>query len=191
MKEKEIIQKEKEELEKQRKQNENKSYLTWQTSSETNSAWFIVERSLDAIHFMPVGRVAAAGNSLFISNYTFTDHQPVKGFNYYRLKMVDADNRFRFTPSRVLQFDDIITDLINCYPNPTNGIVNIVVPEQLRNAYTVINVSTENGAVVSQLKLAPGFNSPVQLHLNGMSKGVYFIHLRSGVLNKTARIVVY
>ncbi len=174
-----------------RKQDVKKSYLTWQTSSETNSAWFIVERSTDAIHFIPIGRVAATGNSLFISNYSFTDHQPVKGFNYYRLKMVDADNRFRFTPSRVLQFDEIITDFINCYPNPTNGLVNIVVSEQWRNAYTVINVSTEIGAVVLQLKLAPGFNSPVQLNLNGMSKGIYFIHLRSGMLNKIARIVVY
>ncbi len=173
------------------KQNGKISLLSWQTSSETNSAWFIVERSADALTFLPIGRVAAAGNSNTISHYTFRDLQPLKGFNYYRLKLVDADNRFRYTPSRVLQFEEMYDNLITCYPNPTNGLVNLIVTDGIRNANTVINISTENGVVVSQIKLAPGYSVPVQFNLTGLSKGVYFIHLRSGSVHTTHKIFLY
>lgn len=173
------------------KQNGSKSYLTWQTSSETNSAWFVVERSSDAVNFLPIGRVVAAGNSNNTMNYSFTDHQPLQGYNYYRLKMVDADDRFRYTPSRMLQFNNITEDKLVCYPNPTQGLVNVQLSESIRNANTVINISSENGKVVSQIRLAAGFGSPVQLNLSGLAKGMYFIHVKSGNLNKTASVVLF
>lgn len=71
--------------------------LTWQTASEANSAFFIIEQSADARHFKEIGRHEAAGNSATILNYRFTDRKPASGTNYYRLKQVDFDGRFSYS----------------------------------------------------------------------------------------------
>jgi hypothetical protein len=70
--------------------------LQWTTAAETNSAYYLIERSTDSIHFIPIGQVGAAGQSNALRNYTFTDKTPAP-FNYYRLKQVDKDGRYTYS----------------------------------------------------------------------------------------------
>ncbi|MBP8822075.1 MAG: hypothetical protein KBH07_00355 [Flavobacteriales bacterium] len=56
--------------------------LDWTTASETNSAHFTVERSSDALSFMPLIRMPAAGNSQGYRTYSFLDKTPPTGLNY-------------------------------------------------------------------------------------------------------------
>ena len=51
----------------------NDAVLRWQTATETNSAWFSIQRSNDGIHFNNIGKVKAAGNSSRIESYAYTD----------------------------------------------------------------------------------------------------------------------
>ena len=44
-----------------------------------------------------IGFVAAAGNSNSTRNYSFIDPQRAVEFNYYRLKLVDIDNKFDYS----------------------------------------------------------------------------------------------
>lgn len=72
---------------------EDKVTLNWTTASENNSAYFEVERSTDAVHFSPLTRIVAAGNSNSVKTYTYNDLYPESGQNYYRLKQQDNDNK--------------------------------------------------------------------------------------------------
>ena len=63
----------------------------WQTASEINSDYFLVQRSIDAINFEIVGSVSAAGYSNSILEYEFDDHEPYDGVSYYRLQQFDRD----------------------------------------------------------------------------------------------------
>lgn len=75
--------------------------LNWRTSQELNSSKFIIERSTDAGRtFTEIGQVAAAGNSNTVRSYSFTDANPIKGYNYYRLRVVDIDNSFKYSDVR-------------------------------------------------------------------------------------------
>ncbi len=60
--------------------------LNWTTAQEVNTDRFEIERSGNSREFSKIG-VVKAGNT----NYTFTDNDPLKGVNYYRLKMLDKD----------------------------------------------------------------------------------------------------
>ncbi|MCY7292405.1 MAG: hypothetical protein LH615_09510, partial [Ferruginibacter sp.] len=80
------------------KQGNNAAVVQWRTGSETNTAYFDVERSADAVNFEFTGKVFASGNASGMS-YSFTDYHPLKGINYYRLKQVDKNNRFVYTPA--------------------------------------------------------------------------------------------
>ena len=72
--------------------------LTWRTAQESNTNKFIIERSTNGGQtFFPIGQVTAAGNSATERSYSFTDIAPVKGINYYRLRIVDLDNTFKYS----------------------------------------------------------------------------------------------
>lgn len=74
--------------------------LNWQTTSESESSRFSIEKSSDSRSFRSIGTVTAAGQSNTILNYAFTDTAPSEGHNYYRLKMIDRDETFSY--SRVI-----------------------------------------------------------------------------------------
>ncbi|MBC8047150.1 MAG: hypothetical protein H7Y00_10170, partial [Fimbriimonadaceae bacterium] len=94
--------------------------LYWQTVNETNSKKFEIERSLSGIDFEFIAEVEAAGNSTAILNYYFTDDAPVFGNNYYRLKMIDADETFSYSNTINIYVKGENFNNFIIYPNPVN-----------------------------------------------------------------------
>lgn len=98
-----------------------KALLIWQSAEEHNFSRYEVERSSDGIGFNKIGMVQATGSN---SSYTYTDLNPSKGNNIYRLRLIDIDG--------TATYSDYVTVQINCsntkllvYPNPTSDQVNI------------------------------------------------------------------
>ncbi len=71
--------------------------LFWQTESERNSAYFELQRSVDALHFESIARLDAAGESFAPLRYRFLDRQPPFGDSYYRLRLVDVDGSYAYS----------------------------------------------------------------------------------------------
>ena len=72
--------------------------VEWSTSQEINSKSFIVEKSADGnSNWNLVATVNGAGNSSTLKNYAAYDAQPVKGINFYRIKQVDIDGKFKYS----------------------------------------------------------------------------------------------
>ncbi|MGI4866411.1 MAG: hypothetical protein ACRYFZ_20970 [Janthinobacterium lividum] len=95
--------------------------LAWTTASELNSAAFEVERSLDGRTFTRLGTVAAAGSSSSARSYGLLDAQlPGAALLYYRLKQVDLDGTFRYSPVRAVTLSGAAAGL-SLYPNPAPG----------------------------------------------------------------------
>lgn len=172
------------------KQGETASLLNWKTSQEINSAHFDVERSTDAVNFYFIGRTAAAGNSSVLVDYYFTDYAPANGLNYYRLKQVDKDGRFIYTPSRLVRFDITEAGNVKYFPNPTNGILSIELPEIMQQEVKIVNISNAAGIVLNQFKPGATSNHILQVNLSKYPKGIYFIQVRSASVNSTQRIVL-
>lgn len=72
---------------------ENTIELRWETASETNNDYFIVERSQNGSDFQKIDTVKGAGNSSLYKTYYVIDNKPNDGINYYRLTQVDFDGR--------------------------------------------------------------------------------------------------
>lgn len=69
--------------------NDRKVEVKWSTASETNNDYFTIERSADALSYLPIGNIPGAGNSSMTHNYMFTDMDPLAGQSYYRLRQTD------------------------------------------------------------------------------------------------------
>ncbi len=107
------------------KDNRNTSVnLTWQTASELNADYFLIERSVDGRYFETIGQLKAAGNSNRLTSYLFNDEHPKQGINYYRLKQVDFDGTQEQFPVRSVLFDES-TQTYGIYPNPFISFISI------------------------------------------------------------------
>jgi glucuronoarabinoxylan endo-1,4-beta-xylanase len=106
------------------KQVKKEVQLDWNTYSEVNNLGFDVERSVDGATFEKIGFVNGKGNSNVENSYTLTDYSPLKAMNYYRVKQIDKDGSFRYSPIRTIRFNE--TDrVITLYPNPAKNTLFI------------------------------------------------------------------
>lgn len=77
---------------------DRQAYLTWLTAEETQNDYFDVERSTDGFRYQSLAALKSQGNSRAPQTYHFTDPAPAKGPNYYRLRQVDTDGRYAYSP---------------------------------------------------------------------------------------------
>ncbi|MCU0441640.1 MAG: T9SS type A sorting domain-containing protein [Bacteroidia bacterium] len=73
--------------------------LTWSTGSEKNTSHFEIEWSVDGLRFIELSRVKAKGNTEVKQQYQFM-HTGISTSNYYRLRMVDFDGKYAYSPIR-------------------------------------------------------------------------------------------
>ena len=98
--------------------------LFWETASEINSDYFIVERLTDNNDWKQIGKIKAAGNTNIIQEYTLIDRLPMVGVNIYRLKEVDYDGSTNY--SKEISYTLPVLNTLKIYPNPViNGNINI------------------------------------------------------------------
>lgn len=95
------------------KQN-NGVQIEWGTEKEINVKNYEVQRSSDGIYFIAAGMINAGG--LIANNYSLFDAAPEKGNNYYRVKAIDLDGKFKYSSTLLVNVARSLT--VNVYPNP-------------------------------------------------------------------------
>lgn len=95
---------------------ENSIQLKWFTAMEKNFSHFQLERANETLNFIPIGRIDASGGLDVTTSYSYVDTSPHSGKNYYRLKSVDEDFSFEYSPVVVADFKG--EKKVVVYPNP-------------------------------------------------------------------------
>ncbi len=114
------------------KLNNNSIQLDWVTAKEENFSHFEVERSLDMENFEMIGLVQGQGESLSDVYYDLNDSDALFGVIYYRLKAVDIDDTFEYSP--VVKIENGFNGQVSVYPNPAvqKGYVKIQLPSSFK-----------------------------------------------------------
>ncbi len=100
--------------------------LSWQTASEHNSAYFVVERTDSSVAgFRAVGRVVGAGTSSLARSYQFVDATPLAPRGYYRLRQVDRDGTTTFSPV-IAVATQLPGASLAAYPLPASASLTVV-----------------------------------------------------------------
>ncbi|TAD89515.1 MAG: T9SS C-terminal target domain-containing protein [Bacteroidetes bacterium] len=172
------------------KRSATEALLQWDTKTEANSSYFSIERSPDAVNFSAIGRQTAAGNSNTAKQYQFVDAKVLQGNNYYRLKQVDRNGQFVYTPTRMLNFGLFDANTIKIYPNPASHVANVLLSGNLQNQHLVINMLDAKGNVVKQWKLLNNTQPQLQLNVSGLPKGSYLIHFSGKNINSTQKLLI-
>ncbi len=159
-----------------------KNHLTWETATESNSAFFIIERSYNANNFNEVGRVNAAGNSLENISYSFTD-QWAGAEMYYRLKQVDLDGSYSYSDLVKIISEchaDNVGTFIDIFPNPVvgNNEAFIKLMADTEGA-AYIDLMDIKGALISEIPVSI-LNGPNLLSFStgSLAQGTYMLRVR-------------
>jgi hypothetical protein len=139
--------------------------LTWHTTMETNSEHFEVQRSVNAKAWSVAGIVQAGGESHDVIPYSFKDQSVYDGLVYYRLKMVDRDASFAYSPivSVAVHSEGIVL-----FPNPAGEVLNI--SNGALRAISRISVTDLSG-MIQYVSDKPVSSIP----LKGYKPGLYLI----------------
>lgn len=151
--------------------------LNWNTFNEINTEVFIVEQSLDATHFFPITSVNVSGLTN-ANTYSITISQP-EGLAYYRLKMIEIDGSFSYSPIISCRNTCNLNEYLFVYPNPVSTYenININITTNYKGSAELIILNSIGQKVLSaDIHLTAGSNliSPDIIYL---STGTYFIRI--------------
>ncbi len=164
------------------KKEDNTVKLAWQTSEEVNTKEFVVERSNNGRSFEKIGTVTAAGTSNSIGNYQFTDAQPLKGNNFYRLRMVDLDGSYEISKVIKLVFGQ--TYSFTLAPNPARSNFTVTTTASGPLFLELIDIS---GRTVKKQILV---NQNEKVLVGNLNKGVYVVRITSATETFLQKITV-
>ncbi len=150
--------------------------LAWETATERNNAYFIIERSSNGEKFEEISRMKGAGNSENNIKYSFSDTNPLP-LGYYRLKQVDDDGQEKNSHILTARWHQP-SDVWSFYPNP------------VKDKIVISGSNTE----IREIRILNGVGQVVLTHENNgnevdvspLVSGIYFIELSSG-LNKSIK----
>lgn len=147
-------------------------HLTWQTSHQLNVKEFRIERSADNGGFVQIGTVAATDKGLLI-NYRFDDRDAPSGTSYYRLKMVDADGSYTYSPIISVKLNNGSTNKL--YPNPAHSRLSVSVSSESEQSGKLMIVDMLGHTVQQQqVQLHKGGNN-MTLNITGLPRGNYLL----------------
>ncbi|MBX2845247.1 MAG: T9SS type A sorting domain-containing protein [Saprospiraceae bacterium] len=164
--------------------NNNSVFCTWETATEENNSHFEIERSENGIDFEYVGQVIGAGTVSTIQQYSFLDEAPYLGTSYYRLKQVDLDGSFDFSPIEVVELSNSVSIMV--YPNPTLDRVNLIWPEKLD--IKRFELYSMTGQLVLEGDLLAN-NS--EISIGSLSSGSYLLILYEGSKRHSIRLMKF
>lgn len=165
---------------------DGQTLISWQTASELDNDYFVVERSGDGRTFEPIDEVPGAGYSNTLVDYASRDEQPLAGVNYYRLRQVDFDGAFTYSDIRSV-FIEPKTARVKIYPNPASDLVNLQLSTDVELA--LVRVFDANGRLVLVKELESG-GGPLRLDSSNWEPGLYLVQSMIDSRSQTQQLII-
>jgi len=154
--------------------------LNWDLNVEYDNDYYEVQRSTDAVNWQTIKVVPSKGNSPQAVHYQLTDEQPLRGYSYYKIKMVDQAETVQYSPIRsVYLTDDHST--IAIIPNPATHQVKVT------NIQPPFSYQVHNslGQVVQHAQQM----STTDIDISQLAAGSYYITIEKDDTHKVLKLV--
>ena len=162
---------------------QNNDLLKWTTANEINTDYFIVEQSSDGSVFKAGAKIKASGTTPSNKSYSFSQSSLLNTGGFYRLKMVDINLAFTYSPVLKLKRDNdrFITAMYN---SATKQI-------RLSN-YANINykwqLASLGGSILSHGTARQGLTT---INSSSLAKGTYVVICTANNISQSFKLVIY
>jgi hypothetical protein len=170
----------------------NHTYLTWETASETNCDYYIVSKSTNGLDFIIFDTVSGSGNTNSLSEYESFDLSPQPGITYYKLSQYDFDGSFEDIGIISISKSGESTALL--YPNPvkSGSPINLKMYLETPSEAEIVVISME-GKILSKsnVQFSKGSNSLQLYFTENLSSGMYTIMIHTNNKSEKVKFTVY
>lgn len=171
--------------------------LKWATWSELNNSGFEIQRASSADLESKGGRAwekisfqEGQGTTSSVTVYTFVDEAPLAGTTYYRLKQLDHDGQYEYSPLVSVENgttgrSDVQNDF-RVFPNP--------VKDQIRVLPTEAGYETEDTPyalhnTLGQVVRTGMVSIDQAIDVEDLDAGVYYLTLGNSTARRTTKVV--
>lgn len=135
-----------------------KKTFNWQTITETNNAFFILEKSTDGKTFEPLAKIEGMGNNTSEQNYSYSYEDESAAYKYYRLKQTDFNGNSKILKLTYLDCVNALGNL-KLAPNPASTEIKFEF-EASKEAVFTINITDLMGHLLKSTEhvASEGFN---------------------------------
>ena len=168
---------------------DNKSTVTvtWSVEGEKEIDLYEIERSMDGNNWTSIGSTVPLndGNA---HTYSFKDEKALMGKSYYRLKIMEPNNRQRYSQTEIVIIESEIMNL-HLKPNPVsrNATVSVFTSSALTSTFRIIN-STGTECFSQKFALRKGDNT-VTLKTDLLPAGFYILLVETGESKKAIQFI--
>ena len=156
---------------------ESQIRVSWKTARETENDFFIVERSMDGRLYTEMGRVEAGLSPSSVQSYSFLDIQPLDGQNIYRIRQVDYNGQYSYSPQIQINWNQA-EPVLSIYPNPAKEVatLRLSAPADWRGMIEILDL--QGRSLSSQIIHKPDQAAFVRkVDVSTLAAGVYHLLL--------------
>lgn len=158
--------------------------LNWKTSYERDLRDFEVEYSTDAIRYSSAGAVPAQ-NAPNGASYQFDHTPPARSVIYYRVKMVNIDATYTYSPIAMVDLRGNIKQNF-VYPSM---ITDKTVSLHLDQPFNTVELISKNGAIVFR-KDIKGAMGRIDVPVPSLPGGIYIVQIKNAQTSLSQRVFI-
>ena len=151
------------------KKSDKTTLLEWTTANEKNHKSTIVERRTESLQWNKLlGTIQSQKQNNAIKKYSFEDHNPETGINYYRLKFIDQNGSYSYSPIKQINLIDTKSKL------EISHINNWITIQSNLNSLSKIILYDQFGRAVITMNANQKLN---QININELQSGIYILNI--------------
>jgi len=164
--------------------------LNWETKTEVDNNGFEVERNVSG-KWDKIGFVEGHGTANSPKYYSFVDNGAIGNKIQYRLKQIDNDGTFEYSPEVEVELNPTTFALYQNYPNPFNPstIIRFSMPVNGNVALNVFNPLGEKVATLLNGQLEAGYHE-VSFDAQNLPSGLYFYEIKAGDFSSIKKMIL-
>ena len=162
--------------------------LTWATTEEINFNHFEILRSADGANFKNIGTVKASGSTSG-SKYNFVDATPLQGDNYYRLKIVDNDDQFKYSSIVLVKISNNENAGVSAWPNPVQNEYKIKMNRLEKGDYRIEVLNSMGQLQITKKITITGDHVETMNRSTMNSSGIYWLRIVNEKNNYTVKTI--
>ncbi len=179
--------------------NDNNVEISWQTESQTEHAWFILQRRENSEDWTDIYRCKGAGTTTETFSYGYSDHSVIPGKKYrYRLRNISYSGEAGSSDVYSVSIPESQNPsaasprffLKSVYPNPFNPRISIDF-SVLRTGRIRVTVHSLRGKctdVISDKIFAPGEHR-IHWEPGDLPAGIYILRIADGKHHETHKLL--
>ncbi|MEO7309481.1 MAG: T9SS type A sorting domain-containing protein [Chitinophagaceae bacterium] len=150
-----------------------KNLLNVDIAHAENVKYVWIERAATDQQFQALAELGAGWASI-AGKHQYADVRPLKGANFYRLKIVDKDGSITYSPIVRLVNG---TFVFSVYPNPFTDKLTLYLSE---GKYAVSMVDALGRSVLQRQVTILATQQQTQLDVAGLQRGIYYMSIKDG-----------